>query len=564
MAIDLPSEVAFFLNMCGIPYPDINEDDVRALARHVRTFASQVQDTHSSATGVIDDMGSVYSGYSYEQLVASWASMSSTHMAQLADACKVVEQALYAAATVITAVKVAVLAELAALATTYMSMMVTPPLTPSAPLVAAAARRLCNQMQQCLIGYIVAEVIGKAIEPLEHAIDDMIKGLVYDATRHALGVPASSGSSSAVPLRIEPDEVQRYANVLDQHADDIMQHAATFAENVSTLDFTTPTRFDDPVTITAPDRSTAPARPDGTPEVEANPPAQLREQSDSTPSVTAPMSSGSPAGVGTGSAHSPGAGREAAASAGDRPRGRVGSAGGPRESVGNWATPAAGGERSTPAMMPPVSGPAPTIPDSGRPREVPAAVSQESLGERSALRVGAVASNGAMPGELARPTTDSGGHQPSWVSGASADTSPPAAVDATAAGHPLGGSSPPQPGSTKSAAATPWGHDGDRAPAPKALPSKAGRPAGTRRSVGRAPVVTPWTKARRSRDIPAAVHAPSTARPPVRSPRERGAEPGRDDKVESTGPSERSVTPPHITASTVTASEPVKPPSRRI
>ncbi|WP_327113583.1 hypothetical protein OHB12_31960 [Nocardia sp. NBC_01730] len=556
MAIDLPSDVAFFLNMCGIPYPDINEDDVRALARHVRTFASQVQDTHSSATGVIDDMGSVYSGYSYEQLVASWASMSSTHMVQLADACKIVEQALYAAATVITVVKIAVLAELAALAAAYMSMLVTPPLTPSAPLVAAAARRLCDQMQQCLIGYIVAEVIGRAIEPLEDAIDDMIKGIVYDATRHALGVPEPSGSSSAVPLRIEPDEVRRYAKVLDEHADDIMQHAATFAENVSTLDFTTATRFDDTVNVAVPDRSTAPTISTGTPE--ADPSSRLRELSDSTPSVTAPTSSGSPVRAGADSAHSP-----VAAGVGDRPRSGAGSAGGRSESADNRATTPAGEGRSAPARMPSVTGPASTLPDSGRPGEVPAAVSQESAGERSAPRVGLVASHDAMPGEPAHPAADSEGRRPSWVSGVSVATATPAAADGTAAGHPVGGSPPPQPGGAEAKAATPWGRGGDRAPTPKALPPKAVRPVRTRPSVGSAPAVTPWTIPRRTRDVPAAVHAPSTAGPPVRSLREKGTEPGRDDKVESAGSSDRAVAPARVTAPTSTASEPVDPPGTR-
>ncbi|MEV4129422.1 hypothetical protein [Nocardia sp. NPDC049707] len=238
MPIEMPHEVALFLNFCGIQYPDINEDDVRKLGAHVREFAENVQQTHESATGAIKDMGSVYSGYSYEQLISVWAHMSATHMADLDMACKVVGTALDIAAEVITVVKIAVLAELGALAVSYAAIIATPAGPTTAPLLTTAARRICDQMQQNLIAYLVAEVVMKAIEPLEHTIDNMIKGVVYDAASKALGVTPPS-SSTALPLHIEPDEVLRYSKLLDEHADDIMRHAEKFRDQVARLDFTT-------------------------------------------------------------------------------------------------------------------------------------------------------------------------------------------------------------------------------------------------------------------------------------------------------------------------------------
>ncbi|WP_330253185.1 hypothetical protein OG874_00770 [Nocardia sp. NBC_00565] len=90
---------------------------LRLSAGVIVSAAANIQDTHESATRVVKDMGSVYSGYSYEQLVAAWAAMSATHMADLDLACKVVARVLEVAAEVITVVKVAVLAELAAACT---------------------------------------------------------------------------------------------------------------------------------------------------------------------------------------------------------------------------------------------------------------------------------------------------------------------------------------------------------------------------------------------------------------------------------------------------------------
>ncbi|MBF6468514.1 hypothetical protein IU427_25600 [Nocardia beijingensis] len=236
MAIEIPSEVALFLNWIGIPYPDVNEDDVRALGRYVHEFAQNVEASHESATGVVTDMGAVYSGESYEALVAAWATMSASHMAELDAACHVVATALDIAADVITAVKVAVLAELAALAASYAVALTIPGGAAFGVAIREVCRRLCNGMEEMLVSYIAAEVIGRAIEPLEHTIDRLIRGTV----RYTLGLPEPHPSGSAVQaLYIDPDEVLRYADILDAHADQILQHAGRFAENVAALNFIT-------------------------------------------------------------------------------------------------------------------------------------------------------------------------------------------------------------------------------------------------------------------------------------------------------------------------------------
>lgn len=238
MAVELPHEVAAFLNFIGVPYPDIDEDQVRELSRQVRNFALQVQSTHDSATGAIKDMGSVYSGYSYETLVATWARMSAGHMAELDRACKVVAVALNVAADVIEVLKVAVLAHLAALAATYVSAMAATVPTGGASAAVAqaaavAARKIVDAMQEAVVGYLISEVLDKAIEPLEQTLEKMINDAVYHRAAEVLDVPPNQN------LYIEPEEVMRYANMLDSYADDMLNHASDFAENVARLNFST-------------------------------------------------------------------------------------------------------------------------------------------------------------------------------------------------------------------------------------------------------------------------------------------------------------------------------------
>lgn len=180
MAVEIPPDVAEFLDCCGVRYPDIDEGDVRGLAVKVRTFAANTR-----GPGV-DDSGDALA--EYEHLAATWAGSDGDHQAELDRVCAVIAKALDAVAYVITVTKAVVLTELAALATTYAAMTATPAARIAGPLVVAAARRLCTQMERALIGYLVIEVIGRAVEPLGRDVDKLFTGAPSVRTSSAVGV----------------------------------------------------------------------------------------------------------------------------------------------------------------------------------------------------------------------------------------------------------------------------------------------------------------------------------------------------------------------------------------
>jgi hypothetical protein len=80
LGIELPGEVSWFLGIIGITWPAVDEDQVRIFAQHVRTFADNIDNTHQAASSTIRQTGSAYQGSSYEQLVATWARMTSAHI----------------------------------------------------------------------------------------------------------------------------------------------------------------------------------------------------------------------------------------------------------------------------------------------------------------------------------------------------------------------------------------------------------------------------------------------------------------------------------------------------
>ncbi|WP_455644469.1 hypothetical protein [Nocardia gamkensis] len=210
------------------------------LAQHVRTFADRVTSTHASATCVISDMGAVLSGRPHEQLPEAWAKLTS-RLAEVDRACRVVATSLDHAADHIAAVKVLVLAELHKMAAAYVGVMTTPIADAFGLAVGEIACTLCKSMEEMLVSYVVDEVISKAIGSLEDAVARFVMETV--ATGPALGAPSNGSTSLQIEaepkLQGEPAVLLRYAKMLDDLAGDVLEHAATFAEDVARLDFTT-------------------------------------------------------------------------------------------------------------------------------------------------------------------------------------------------------------------------------------------------------------------------------------------------------------------------------------
>lgn len=196
MAVSLAPEVARFLDCSGVRYPDVDAGEVRTLAVKVRAFATDIRGEPASTAGT----GATET---YQHLVATWASASADHMAELERVCALVAKALDAVAYVITVTKTVVLTELTALAATYASIMATPAAAAVGPTVEAAARRLCAQLERALVGYVVTEVIAKSLEPLGHSIDKMLTGVGADAKAH------------------------------DGHTDELVRKTVTFADSVA-------------------------------------------------------------------------------------------------------------------------------------------------------------------------------------------------------------------------------------------------------------------------------------------------------------------------------------------
>ena len=242
MAIELPGEVVSFLQFIGVNWPQVNEDKVRELASHIREFATNVDSSHQDSTATVQQLGDAYQGASYEALLAKWAALSNSHMTELLNACQVVAAALDAAADVIVAMKLEAIAELVALAASFVAdqaaAVVTFGLAEAAEaLIVKAAEKVMDFLEQQLEQYIIGEVIEAAIGPLIETVGNAVTGLVFQAVEGALGVGAGGGGGAGDGFSIHPQMLQTYAQTMHGHAETVAGHAQAFQSRLAGVSF---------------------------------------------------------------------------------------------------------------------------------------------------------------------------------------------------------------------------------------------------------------------------------------------------------------------------------------
>jgi hypothetical protein len=240
MAIELPGPVADFLGFIGINWPNVNEDKVREFGEHVAQFGQSLQQTHEAATGTIGQLGSAYQGAGYEQLLATWGQMSSSHMSELITGCEVVATAMGVAAGVIIGMKVEALAQLAVMAAEFIAAQAAAAATfgiaeASVLLIQQEGRQLVKFLEQELTNYIAGQVLEAAVGPLIDKVAQALSGLVYQGVADVLGVPAGGGAGASVS--INPSAVFGHAQTLQQHAATVAGHAQVFVASASGVSF---------------------------------------------------------------------------------------------------------------------------------------------------------------------------------------------------------------------------------------------------------------------------------------------------------------------------------------
>lgn len=236
MAIDdLPLPVVNFLNVIGVPWPYINEDQVSHFATLTRQFGTAVQTTHADAAGKVSAIASAHQASSTQKMASGWQNLSDRHVTEILDGCEVLAGALDAAAVYIVAQKAAAIAELVGMAAAFVADQAAAFVTFGAseaalPLIEEAANKLMESLVNDLVQYVIGNVVEAAAKPLFAKVEAMLSGLDWSQS-------GAAGPGKGSGLELDAPTVLAQTGALRGHAADMRAHAQTFASGVRALGF---------------------------------------------------------------------------------------------------------------------------------------------------------------------------------------------------------------------------------------------------------------------------------------------------------------------------------------
>lgn len=174
MALELPGWLVTAFNLVGLPWPGIDEDELRAWATSVRTFADGITAssarTHAAIAGLADDSQS-----SFTNALAARSERHNQLVADLHGPMNDFADALDVAADVVVAQKEAVIAAAAVLAAEFVGTQIGAIFTLGADEAALPEEIISTrELVKFALEYLEAELMGKLIGIAAQAISDAI------------------------------------------------------------------------------------------------------------------------------------------------------------------------------------------------------------------------------------------------------------------------------------------------------------------------------------------------------------------------------------------------------
>ncbi|WP_176969348.1 MULTISPECIES: DUF6531 domain-containing protein [unclassified Streptomyces] len=194
MGVVLPGWADEVLDLIGVSWPNVDEDDYREMANAMREFADDIDEgateAHSAIQGLV---GSAGGSMAVEALNAHWSKINGTHLKALADCGRMAGTAMDGVAVLIEGAKIGALVQLGILAAEVIAAQAAAPFTLGLSEVGAlaatqATRVIVKRLFKEVCQQVAEQVISMALTPVEEALGAMVGDLVVQLGANALGV----------------------------------------------------------------------------------------------------------------------------------------------------------------------------------------------------------------------------------------------------------------------------------------------------------------------------------------------------------------------------------------
>ncbi|MEV0370543.1 DUF6531 domain-containing protein [Streptomyces sp. NPDC050636] len=194
MGVVLPGWADELLDLIGVSWPNVDEDDYREMANAMREFADDIDEGANEAHTAIQSLVSSGGGsLAVEALSAHWGKINGQHLKGLADCGRMAGTAMDGVAVLIEGAKIAALVQLGILAAEVIAAQAAAPFTLGLSEVGAlaatqATRMIVKRLFKEVCQQVAEQVISIALTPVEEALASMVGDLVVQLGANALGV----------------------------------------------------------------------------------------------------------------------------------------------------------------------------------------------------------------------------------------------------------------------------------------------------------------------------------------------------------------------------------------
>lgn len=184
----LPSELSWALNMIGIPWPNIDEDQLHQSASQLRQVTSELGDTHQQASVSIQGTLVANQSIALQGFQKLW-NMLEEHLPTVIDVLNGIAEFLDVAADVVTGMKDAIIAALVAFAAEILADQALAVETLGAseaaiPAEVAATDEIVDQ----ILNQVAQQLEQQAAQIIQKAVTDVAQKVVVDLAKQLEGM----------------------------------------------------------------------------------------------------------------------------------------------------------------------------------------------------------------------------------------------------------------------------------------------------------------------------------------------------------------------------------------
>ncbi|MGP4084459.1 nucleic acid/nucleotide deaminase domain-containing protein [Streptomyces sp. KR55] len=190
MGLVLPNIIDEALDLIGVNWPNVDEDDYFEMATSMRDFAEKFEghggNAHKAVTRILDSS----EGWAVESMKKHWSHVKTGHLEKIPEVARLFADACDGVGHVIRGMKVKAGVELGVLAATIVAELAAAPLTLGLSAAVAAGeialmRTIVKRLIDEAVEQIVDELIAKVTEPVTGKLRELISDKVLDLAEGA-------------------------------------------------------------------------------------------------------------------------------------------------------------------------------------------------------------------------------------------------------------------------------------------------------------------------------------------------------------------------------------------